>query len=198
MIQMHFVLGSPPQIPHNVYGPPKQSFSKPIFGLPIKSPVSFRPQQIYGVPSAPIRQPLPAYGPPSLPQIKNPIHGAGCDGWKPIFGPSVGTQQIVAHNSAEVIQNVAPENTYLPPSSNSIQTVADAHLQVQPLPTNLQLPAVGPSNFNHHDLGTHLGNSLSSGLGLTNINVIKSEGIEVCSTTKLFSNLSSLHHQSIP
>lgn len=211
-------LGPPPQKPHNVYGPPKQhqqfSIPKPTYGLPIKAPVNFRPQQTYGAPLQPlqplpaqIRQPLPAYGPPSLPNIQKPIHGAGCDGWKPILGPSIGTQQAIAHNNVGTIQSVLPENTYLPPPSNSLYAVADANLQVQPLPTNLQLPAAGPSNFNHHDLGANLGNSLSSGpnnfnhhdlgaslghslssgLGLTSINVVKSEGIEVCSKAKLFS-----------
>lgn len=205
----HF-LGPPPQKPHSVYGPPKQQFSipKPIYGLPIKPPVNFRPQQpqqTYGVPSqqfqqiqqfqqfqqlqplqplpAQIRQPLPAYGPPALPNIQKPIHGAGCDGWKPIPGPSIGTQQAIAHSNIATIQSVIPENSYLPPPSNSLHAVDDANLQVQPLPTNLQLPSAGPSNFYHHDLGANLGASLSSGLGLTSINVIKSEGIEVCLCT---------------
>lgn len=188
--------GPPPQKPHTVYGPPpKQQFSipKPSYGLPIKPPVNFRPQQTYGVPLQPlpaqIRQPLPAYGPPSLPNIQKPIHGAGCDGWKPIPGPSIGTQQAIAHSNVATIQSVIPENTYLPPPSNSLHVVSDANLQVQPLPTNLQLPAAGPSNFQHYDLtntyqhndlGANLGASLTSGLGLTSINVIKSEGIEVC------------------
>lgn len=60
----------PPQAPHNIYGPPKQQFSvpKPQYGLPIKAPVNFRPQQTYGPPlqqfPGPIRQPLSGYGPP--------------------------------------------------------------------------------------------------------------------------------------
>lgn len=188
-------LGPPKQ--QVIYGPPKQQFSsipKPIYGLPIKPPVNFRPpqqtygvpQQSYGVPLQPlpaqIRQPLPAYGPPALPNIQNiqnPIHGAGCDGWKPIPGPSIGTQQAIAHSNVATIQSVIPENTYLPPPSNSLHTIADTNLQVQPLPGNLQLPAAGPQNFHHHDFNANLGASLSSGLGLTSINVVKSEGIEV-------------------
>lgn len=138
--------------------------------------------QIHQSLPAQIRQPLQTYGPPpSLPNIQKPIHGAGCDGWKPIPGPSFGTQQAIAHQSnVAAIQAVLPENTYLPPPSNSLHAAPEVNLQVQPLPTNLQLPAAGPSNFNHHDFGANLGSSLSSGLGLTSINVVKSEGIEVC------------------
>lgn len=191
----YYIIGPPPQKPHNVYGPPKQQFSipKPIYGLPIKPPVNFRPQQTYGAPlqqiPAQIRQPLPAYGPPSLPNIQKPIHGAGCDGWKPIPGPSIGTQQAIFNSNVATIQSVLPENTYLPPSPNSLHTVDDANLHVQPLPTNLQLPAAGPLNFNHHDFGANVGASLSSGLGLTSINVVKSEGIEVRTYKICFSQI---------
>lgn len=151
--------------------------------------MNFRVQQTYGAPLQPlpaqIRQPVPAYGPPSLPNIQKPIHGAGCDGWKPIIGPSIGTQQAIANNNVATIHSAIPEDTYLPPSSNSLHAVAEASLQVQPLPANLQLPAAGPANFNyhndnHHSFNQNLGASISSGLGLTSVNVIKSEGIEVC------------------
>lgn len=154
--------GPPPPPPQHSYGPPQQSYGSPP------------PQQTYGLPSTPIRQPLSSYGPPSLPSFPKPIHGAGCDGWKPIPGPSIGTQAI-ANSHTATIQAVEPENTYLPPSSANLH-VADATLQVHPLPTNLQLPvAEAPSFHNDADLGA----SLASGLGLTSINVVKSEGIEV-------------------
>lgn len=178
---------------------------KPAFGLPIKPPVNFKPHTQYGPPpQIPIRQPVPVYGPPtvqqsqqlplqplqsvqsvpSLPNIQRPIHGAGCDGWKPIPGPSVGTQALANSNQAS-INAFAPENTYLPPKSNNFPSapannypVNDVNLQVQPLPTNLQLPVAEPYNFNNH---ADLGVNLASGLGITSINVVKSEGIEVSS-----------------
>lgn len=142
-----------------------------------------QPQQSYGLPPSPIRQPLPAYGPPALqtgPVF--PKHGAGCDGWKPIPGPSVGAQAIANSNIASIpaIPSIVPENSYLPPQSNSLHSLghelhlSDGDLHVQPLPTNLQLPVAEASTFNH-DLGANI----ATGLGLTNINVVKSEGIEV-------------------
>lgn len=153
--------------PQQNYGPPLQA-PQQIYGPPLQAP-----QQSYGLPSAPIRQPLPSYGPPSaLPSF--PKHGAGCDGWKPIPGPSIGTQAI-AHSNTATIQAIAPENTYLPPSSSNLH-VADATLQVQPLPSNLQLPIAEASNFHN---GADLGANIASGLGLTSFNVVKSEGIEV-------------------
>lgn len=206
MLTQLLYLGPPPQKPHTSYGPPKPHFSvpKPVYGLPIKPPVNFKPQTQYGPPQPqiPIRQPVPIYGPPtlqqpqqqqlqsvqslpSLPNIQRPIHGAGCDGWKPIPGPSVGTQALANSNQAS-INAFAPENTYLPPASNNFPSapannfpVNDVNLQVQPLPNNLQLPIAEPYNFNnnHADLGANL----ASGLGLTSINVVKSEGIEVSS-----------------
>lgn len=160
-------------------------------GPPIKPAINFKPQhQQYGPP--PVQQqygpPPPLqqqYGPPpnaaaqhSFPSFPKPIHGAGCDGWKPIPGPSIGTQQAFAHSNTAAIETSLPENSYLPPISNNIPLAdTSSHLQVQPLPTNLQLPIVEPSNFNHE--GANLGASLASGLGLTTINVVKSEGIEV-------------------
>lgn len=147
-------------------------------GLPsIKPSINFKPQQTYGVPAQ-------QYGPPSappshhsFPSFPKPIHGAGCDGWKPIPGPSIGTQQAFAHSNTASIQTSLPENSYLPPVSNNIPLAdTSSYLQVQPLPTNLQLPIAEPLNFNHH---ADLGANLASGLGLTTINVVKSEGIEV-------------------
>lgn len=150
---------------------------------PIKPPqINFKPQQTYGVP-AQQNYVSPQYGPPSASQSYSfsgpsfPKHGAGCDGWKPIPGPSVGTQQLYAHSNTASIQSSLPENSYLPPISNNIPLADTSSLQVQPLATNLQLPISEPSNFNHD---AELGASLASGLGLTTINVVKSEGIEVC------------------
>lgn len=214
--------GPPPPKPHTSYGPPKPSYQaplqlKPFYGPPLKPAVNFKPQQTYGLPLSPIRQPLPAYGPPTVhvqnsppsfpqaqsyppahishgPSFPQPIKGAGCDGWKPIPGPSIGTQQGYANSNTATIESIAPENNYLPPvasnalpvtpdnsylppiSSNSL-AVADT-LTVQPLPTNLQLPVAEATNFNNH---ANLGSDIASGLGLTSINVVKSEGIEVCS-----------------
>lgn len=199
----------PPPKPLTNYGPPKPQFSgpKPVYGLPQRPAVNFKPQPLpqsqYG-PPPPLRQPLPVYGPPqlhqqpqplqpvyglppqplqplqslqsepSLPNIHKPIHGAGCDGWKPIPGPSIGTQAL-AHSNTATINALAPENTYLPPPSNNFPA-NDIHLQVQPLPSNLQLPVAEPINFNNH---ADLGANLASGLGITTLNVVKSEGIEV-------------------
>lgn len=81
-----------------------------------------------------------------------------------------------------------PENQYLPPVSNGLN-LHDAHLQVQPLPTSLQLPNADASNFNHGVILEHISDA---GLGLTNINVIKSEGIEVNSTKRTVSDISSI------
>lgn len=178
----------------------------------------------------PLRQPLPVYGPPqsfhssighqqSFPSFPKPIKGAGCDGWKPIPGPSFGAQSIGHSSGTASISAHQPENTYLPPQSNPLQvlqstlsvqpestygvpqlntnTVSDtvlpvqpentylppsnalpvAELSVQPLPTNLQLPVAEATSF-HNDV--NLGSNIASGLGLTSINVVKSEGIEVC------------------
>lgn len=195
-------LGPPSSKPHFNYGPPpKPQYSgpslKPFYGPPIKPAVNFKPpqtygpppqqnfgpppQQTYGLPPAPIRQPLQSYGPPSSPSFPKPIHGAGCDGWKPIPGPSFGTQAIANSNIA-AIHSTLPENSYLPPQSNSLPS-ADVNLHVQPLPNNLQLPHAEASNFNNDE---HLGASIASGLGLTSFNVVKSEGIEVCSFSRHF------------
>lgn len=174
---------------------------KPFYGPPIKPAVNFKPQQTYGLPPTPIRQPLPGYGPPSVqvqqnlpsfpqapsypahishgPSFPQPVKGAGCDGWKPIPGPSFGTQQIFANSNTATIESAAPDNTYLPPVSSNALPVADTTLTVQPLPTNLQLPVAEASNFhNDANLGS-IGSDIASGLGLTSINVVKSEGIEV-------------------
>lgn len=99
-------------------------------------------------------------------------------GWKPISGPSFGSQAFAHSNNAASIQSLVPESQYLPPVSNGLN-LQDAHLQVQPLPTIFQLPNEDASNFNHGATLEHISNA---GLGLTNINVIKSEGIEVNGT----------------
>lgn len=114
------------------------------------------------MPSTPIRQPIQSYGPPQ----PTHVHGAGCDGWKPIPGPSIGVQAIANSNNAQ-IQSI--DNSYLPPLTNNLPLADNININVQPLPTNLQLPNVEAPKF--HD---------DSGLGLTNFNIIKSEGIEVC------------------
>ncbi|XP_055310243.1 uncharacterized protein LOC129573580 isoform X2 [Sitodiplosis mosellana] len=216
--------GPPQPKPHTSYGSPKPQYQAPPFkayyGPPLKPAVSFKPQQSYGLPPTPLRQPLPAYGPPTVqvqvqqtlpaipqapsypahishgPSFPQPIKGAGCDGWKPIPGP---LQQGYANSNTATIESVAPENSYLPPiSSNTLQIetvipensypppvssntlpVADTTLTVQPLPTNLQLPVAEAPNFhNDANLGS-LGSDIASGLGLTSINVVKSEGIEL-------------------
>lgn len=113
-------------------------------------------------------------------------------GWKPIPGPSFGSQAFAHSNNAANIQSFVPENQYLPPVSNGLN-LQDAHLQdalqVQPLPTSLQLPNADASNFNH---GTILEHISDAGLGLTNINVIKSEGIEVNSTRITVCDINSI------
>lgn len=109
-------------------------------------------------------------------------------GWKPIPGPSIGSQAFANSNNAASIQSFVPENQYLPPISNGLN-LQDANLQVQALPTSLQLPNADASNFNH---GTILEHISDAGLGLTNINVIKSEGIEVYSTRKILADINSI------
>lgn len=109
-------------------------------------------------------------------------------GWKPIPGPSIGSQEFAHSNNAASIQSLVPENQYLPPVSNGLN-LQDAHLQVQPLPTGLQLPNADASNFNHGAILEHISDA---GLGLTNINVIKSEGIEVNSIERALSNINSI------
>ncbi|XP_031626053.1 proline-rich extensin-like protein EPR1 [Contarinia nasturtii] len=224
------IYGPPQSKPHTNYGPPKQYQPpvqlKPFYGPPIKPAVNFKPQQ----PQPQIRQPLPGYGVPvfqsipsfshqqSIPSFPKPIKGAGCDGWKPIPGPSFGSQsighsgsasipaiqpenvylppqsnppvestfsiqpentyevpQLNTHTVPESVLTVHPDNTYLPPVANSLH-VADSSLAVHPLPTNLQLPVAEATSF-HNDV--NLGSNIASGLGLTSINVVKSEGIEL-------------------
>lgn len=203
-------VGPPPSKPHINYGPPKPQYQssgslKPFYGPPIKAAVNFKPQQTYGLPPTPLRQPIPQYGPPALqslpsfqslpafqslpqslpqqslppqsfPSFPKPIKSAGCDGWKPIPSPSFGSQAF-AHSSSATIESIQPDNGYLPPppAENTLH-VADATLSVQPLPTNLQLPIAEASNF-HND--ANLGSNIASGLGLTTFNVVKSEGAEV-------------------
>lgn len=189
-------IGPPPK-PQSNYGPPKPSFYpaptnlKPFYSLPNKPAVNFKPPQqqqqpqaIYGGPQASqsVRQPVQAYGPPKQPLI----HGAGCDGWKPIPNPhpiqqhqqnlqsdphtiTIQTQTITANSNQAPIQTDLVENTYLPPPSNNLALADNINLNVQPLPTNLQLPIDEASRF--HD---------DSGLGLTNINIVKTDGFEVC------------------
>lgn len=112
---------------------------------------------------------------------------------------SIGNHQAFANSNTATIESIAPENNYLPPVSNSltIETispensylppassnslpVADTTLTVQPLPTNLQLPAAEASNFHNDANSGSLGADIASGLGLTSFNIVKSEGIEVC------------------
>lgn len=81
-----------------------------------------------------------------------------------------------------------PENQYLPPVSNGLN-LQDAQLQVQPLPTSLQLPNADASNFNHGAILEHISDA---GLGLTNINVIKSEGIEVNIMKRTLININTI------
>lgn len=193
----------PPLKPAVSFKPPQQTYGLPP--TPIRQPLP-----AYGPPTIQLQQNLPSFPQapsypahvshgPSFPQ---PVKGAGCDGWKPIPGPllpSIGSHQAFANSNTATIESVAPENSYLPPVSNSltIETVtpessylppassnalpvADTTLTVQPLPTNLQLPVAEASNFhNDANLGS-LGADIASGLGLTSINVVKSEGIEVC------------------
>lgn len=178
---------------------------KPYYGPPIKPAVNFKPQQTYGLPPTPIRQPLPQYGPPIVqnlpsfqqgpsfqqqgpsypahishgPSFPQPIKGHGCDGWKPIPGPSFGTQQAFANSNHATIESVAPDNSYLPPISSNSLPVSDNVLTVQPLPTDIQLPLAEATNFHQDSNLGSLGSDIASGLGLTSINVVKSEGIEV-------------------
>lgn len=196
-----------PPKPHSNYGPPKhQSYPapsnlKPFYSLPNKPAVNFKPQQhqpqqhqpqqIYAAPTqqqpqqiyaAPtqqqpqVHQPIQQFGPPKQPLI----HGAGCDGWKPIPNPhpqlsnqiadagtiTIQTQSIPNANPAPIQADLV-ESTYAA-SSNNLQSADNINLSVQPLPTNLQLPVEDALQF--HD---------DSGLGLTNINVVKTEGFEV-------------------
>lgn len=182
---------------------------KPFYSLPNKPAVNFKPlppppqhqqlpqqtapQPIYGLPQQQqqlqIRQPpAQAYGPPKQPLI----HGAGCDGWKPIPNPHpIGSAQQIGNIQADhshpgtitihtqtlplddanqaPVQSDLSESAYLPSPANNLASADNINLSVQPLPANLQLPIDEASGF--HD---------DSGLGLTNINVVKSEGIEVC------------------
>lgn len=185
---INFKPQQPIRQPSSQYGPPPSSQYGPPssqFGPPPPPPAQFGP-------------PSSQYGPPSFPK---PIHGAGCDGktnqiridknylhsimyslgWKPIPGPSFGTQNVAHSNNIGSIQSVLPDNSYLPPPSSNSLTLSDIDLNVQPLPTNLQLPVAEAPNFNGESVFDHLN---QAGLGLTNINVIKSEGIEVCSTRR--------------
>lgn len=109
-------------------------------------------------------------------------------GWKPIPGPSIGSQAFANSNNAANIQSLVPENQYLPPIPNGLN-LQDAHLQVQALPENLQLPNADAPNFNHETILEHISDA---GLGLTNINVIKSEGIEVYSTRKISGDINAI------
>lgn len=153
--------------------------------------INFKPVgQTYG-PPPPIRPPIisQSYGPPSLQHqsLPNFINGPkthGCDGWKPIPGPAIPipVQSIANSNigSIQPIQSTLPDNSYLPPVSNNLPLADNSlhveNLHVEPLPGNLQLPVAEATNFN--GLG-------DLGLGLTNINIVKSEGIEVCVAFKL-------------
>lgn len=158
---------------------PQQTAPQPIYGLPQQLQQPQPPQQPQ------IRQPLvQTYGPPKQPLI----HGAGCDGWKPIPNPhpidnsisgaashphpgtiTIQTQTLPLDPNPVPVQSDQSENAYLPPATNNLASADNINLSVQPLPANLQLPIGEPSSF--HD---------DSGLGLTNINVYKTEGIEVC------------------
>lgn len=88
-----------------------------------------------------------------------------CDGWKPIPGPSIQTNNI-----GSSIQSALPENSYLPPA-NSLVLAADTHVEhAANIGDNLQLPIAEAGNF-------LADNAL--GLGITSFDVIKSNGIEV-------------------
>lgn len=209
----HTNYGPPPSIqpshkPHTNYGPPKQHFSanthhvqvhvpSPNYGLPLKPAINFnvgKPQQTYGIPVGPIRQPINTYGPPQLlPQSQSPIpsfrpqqqpqpssqygppqqigpvlnSGVRCDGWRPIPGPSI----PIPNSNGGGVQSVISDNSYLPPPSNSL---ADIHYQEISNNGGLQLPVADAGNFHTDD-----------GLGLTTLNVIKSEGIEVSNSNKI-------------
>lgn len=166
----------------------QQTAPQPTYGLP-------QPVQSRQPPPPPPSPPQQTYGPPKQPLI----HGAGCDGWKPIPNPhpignvlsdiasphphpgtiTIQTQTIPLDPNPVPLtaeQSKNADNSYLPPpAANNLALADNINLSVQPLPANLQLPIGEASKF--HD---------DSGLGLTNINVIHSEGIEVCIHKFLF------------
>lgn len=161
--------GPPPQ----AYGPPAQSYGPPP------------PQQSYGPPAqayGPPPQLIQHLGPPSLSYAPNfgghsqisSSHSSGsnfiappeikCDGWRPIPGPAIQGNDHHHHQHQQIHGDGLPETSYSAP----LNTLGLGAIEEQQhAEVGLQLP-------HHESAQNFLGE-----LGATDVNIVKSEGIEV-------------------
>lgn len=151
-------------VPSHSYGPPQQSYGPPA--------------QSYGPPPPQFQKPLVQHlGPPSLSYAPNfgghSSFSSGssgfiappeikCDGWRPIPGPAIQGNDH-HHQHQQIHGDGLPETSYSAP----LNTLGLGAIEEQHVEVGIQLP-------HHESAQNFLGE-----LGATDVNIVKSEGIEV-------------------